>query len=167
MPGGKAITEWGSSCRTFQSPKKRADAQGKPDPSLKLHSVCLASLLNLKLLLSSARAILQVFVGTNVRQHFHLCVPQVFLARLCQIQNSSCNSRDASSQLTSSTSCVNSWVMLGRDGHFLWHNSCHAVLVWLAGWNPIKIMTHTEFKNVHQFGEEAACCWHGLQKTVS
>lgn len=37
VPGGKAITERGSSCcsgRTFQSPKKRADAQGKRDLSL-------------------------------------------------------------------------------------------------------------------------------------
>lgn len=42
MPGGKAITERGSlccSCRTFQSPKKRADAQGKPDPSLMSESL--------------------------------------------------------------------------------------------------------------------------------
>lgn len=75
-PGGKAITERGSlccSCRTFQAPKKRADAQGKPDPSLMSLGLPLSPP-KPRRLLSSAWTILGVFVDINVGQQLFTCV---------------------------------------------------------------------------------------------
>ncbi len=81
MPGGKAITERGSSCcscRTFQSPKKRADARGKPDPSLMSLSLSHSP--------PKPRPSPQLSPSCPLTIHrykcgsatFHLCAPQVF-----------------------------------------------------------------------------------------
>lgn len=156
-PGGKAITERGSlccSCRTFQAPKKRADAQGKPDPSLMSLGLPLSPPKprpSSQFSLNYPRSVCRYKCGSAT---FHLYAPQVF---------SHLSVRDMDhlviTQLLHLFWLTTPAVHILRDafnGNLVWHMSCHAVAVWLAGSNHIKTMTHPKLKNVHQFGQEAA-----------
>lgn len=130
MPGGKAITERGCACyrcRTFQSPKKRADAQGKSDPSLMSPrlSRCLPKpQLSPQISPSCPLTLPQYKSGSTA---FHL----ESFPSLCQSHGSSCHSTAASPHLVNGTSWANSQEMLtccdGFDGSFVWHARCNAM----------------------------------------
>lgn len=169
MPGGKAITERSSSCcscRTFQSPKKRADAQGKPDPSLMSLSLSHSPPKPRPSPQFSPSRSLSICWYKWGSATFHLWAPHVFshpsvraMAHpvIPQLLHLTWPTAPAVQTLREKLGSD------GFDGNLMWHISCHAVLVWLAGSNQIKTMTHAKFKNVHQFGQEAACRWHVFQ----